>query len=269
MPNNTKITKTPALQLSSLATFDEDKLPIEGQNNITFRANATYAWVTFVNSLKAFNTLINQTNALSLDLTSKQVQTSSNTKIVQDDRVFLDNLRVQSASTLAILQNIIGDFTSAIQEPSSPNIGSFWFDSSTKILKVYDGSFWQGVSVPRYSPQSEKTFIFEASLSKDDFINTLEANYYLEDDCLSVFFNGLKLLISSDYTLKEDTSIEDNKKYFISLSQNIKDKLQIKDTINITNLGSIQVLNENTSLEQNIKNYIDKSLREIQTQKEN
>jgi len=264
-----KNTDTTALQLDSLATFNEDKLPIEGQDNITFRANATYAWVTFVNSLKAFNTLIDQTNALSLDLTSKQAQTSIDSASAQSNKTFLDNLRVQSSSTLAILQNIIGDFTSASQEPSSPNIGSFWFDSSTKILKVYDGSFWQGVSIPKYSPLSEKTFIFEASSSKDDFINTLEQNYYLQDDCISVFFNGLKLLLSSDYTLKEDTSVDNDKKYFISLAQNIKDKLQIKDTINITSLGSVQVLNNNSALEQNIKNYIDKSLREIQTRREN
>ena len=107
-----------------------------------------------------------------------------------------------SASALSAsnsLDSFNDNYTSSTTAPTSPEEGALWFDETTDIMKVYNGSSWQsaGSSVNGTSERQAYT----ATAGQTVFNATYDSGF------VDVYLNGIKILDGTDFTATNGSSI--------------------------------------------------------------
>jgi hypothetical protein len=97
------------------------------------------------------------------------------------------------SSNISSVNSFSSQYTISASEPSSPNEGLLWFDTSTDTMKVYNGSSFQnaGSSVNGTSSRGS----FTATAGQTSFATTGYDSGYID-----VYLNGVKLILSTDFT---------------------------------------------------------------------
>ena len=97
------------------------------------------------------------------------------------------------SSNISSVNSFSSQYTISASEPSSPNEGLLWFDTSTDTMKVYNGSSFQnaGSSVNGTSSRGS----FTATAGQTSFATTGYDSGYID-----VYLNGVKLIGGTDFT---------------------------------------------------------------------
>jgi hypothetical protein len=107
-----------------------------------------------------------------------------------------------SASALSAansLDSFNDNYTSSTTEPTSPEEGALWFDETTDIMKVYNGSSWQSAGSSVNGTSERNTYT--ATASQTTFNATYDSGY------VDVYLNGIKLQDTVDFTATNGTNI--------------------------------------------------------------
>lgn len=132
------------------------------------------------------------------DLTAV-INNSANIATVGNNIANVNTVATNVSSVTNVSNNIssVNSFSSqysiSASEPSSPNEGLLWFDTSTDTMKVYNGSSFQnaGSSVNGTSSRGS----FTATAGQTSFATTGYDSGYID-----VYLNGVKLILSTDFT---------------------------------------------------------------------
>jgi hypothetical protein len=97
------------------------------------------------------------------------------------------------SNNISSVNSFSSQYTISASEPSSPNEGLLWFDSSTDTMKVYNGNSFQnaGSSVNGTSSRGS----FTATAGQTSFATTGYDSGYID-----VYLNGVKLIGGTDFT---------------------------------------------------------------------
>jgi hypothetical protein len=97
------------------------------------------------------------------------------------------------SNNISSVNSFSSQYTISASEPSSPNEGLLWFDTSTDTMKVYNGNSFQnaGSSVNGTSSRGS----FTATAGQTSFATTGYDSGYID-----VYLNGVKLIESTDFT---------------------------------------------------------------------
>jgi hypothetical protein len=97
------------------------------------------------------------------------------------------------SNNISSVNSFSSQYSISASEPSSPNEGLLWFDTSTDTMKVYNGSSFQnaGSSVNGTSSRGS----FTATAGQTSFATTGYDSGYID-----VYLNGVKLILSTDFT---------------------------------------------------------------------
>ena len=103
------------------------------------------------------------------------------------------------SSNISSVNSFSSQYTISASEPSSPNEGLLWFDTSTDTMKVYNGSSFQnaGSSVNGTSSRGS----FTATAGQTSFATTGYDSGYID-----VYLNGVKLILGTDFTATGGTN---------------------------------------------------------------
>ncbi len=132
------------------------------------------------------------------DLTSV-INNSANIATVGNNIANVNTVATNVSSVTNVSNNISSvnsfssQYTISASEPSSPNEGLLWFDTSTDTMKVYNGNSFQnaGSSVNGTSSRAS----FTATAGQTSFATTGYDSGYID-----VYLNGVKLIESTDFT---------------------------------------------------------------------
>ena len=106
---------------------------------------------------------------------------------------------VTSATSAATsLATFTGQYVSQTTAPSSPDTGDLWFDTSTSIMKVYNGASWANAGSSVNGIENSVQYI--ATAGQTTFSATYDAGY------VDVYLNGI-LLATTDYTATNGSSV--------------------------------------------------------------
>jgi hypothetical protein len=103
-----------------------------------------------------------------------------------------------AGNAAASLATFTGQYVSQSSQPSSPDTGDLWFDTTNNIMKVYNGTNWVNAGSSVNGVQNSVQHI--ATAGQTTFAATYDITY------LQVYLNG-GLLAASDYTATNGTSI--------------------------------------------------------------
>jgi hypothetical protein len=97
------------------------------------------------------------------------------------------------SNNISSVNSFSSQYTISASEPSSPNEGLLWFDTSTDTMKVYNGNSFQnaGSSVNGTSSRGS----FTATAGQTSFATTGYDSGYID-----VYLNGVKLIEGTDFT---------------------------------------------------------------------
>ena len=100
---------------------------------------------------------------------------------------------VNVSNNISSVNSFSAQYTISASEPSSPNEGLLWFDTSTDTMKVYNGNSFQnaGSSVNGTSSRGS----FTATAGQTSFATTGYDSGYID-----VYLNGVKLIEGTDFT---------------------------------------------------------------------
>jgi len=103
------------------------------------------------------------------------------------------------SNNISSVNSFSSQYTISASEPSSPNEGLLWFDTSTDTMKVYNGNSFQnaGSSVNGTSSRGS----FTATAGQTVFTTTGYDSGYLD-----LYLNGVKLIDGTDFTATNGTS---------------------------------------------------------------
>ena len=107
-----------------------------------------------------------------------------------------------SASALSAsnsLDSFNDNYTSSTTAPTSPEEGTLWFDTSTDIMKVYNGSSWQSAGSSVNGTSERQTYT--ATAGQTVFNATYDSGF------VDVYLNGIKILDGTDFTATNGSSI--------------------------------------------------------------
>ena len=144
------------------------------------------------------------TTVATTDLTAV-INNSANIATVGANIASVNTVATNSSAVVNVSNNInsvnsfSSQYTISASEPSSPNEGLLWFDTSVDIMKVYDGSSFQnaGSSVNGTSSRGS----FTATAGQTVFTTTGYDSGYLD-----LYLNGVKLIDGTDFTATNGTS---------------------------------------------------------------
>ena len=111
--------------------------------------------------------------------------------------------------------------------------GSLWFDTISKVMKVYNGSAW--VSAGSTVNGTANRYVYTATASQTTFSATYETGY------VDVYLNGVKQLNGTDFTATSGTSV-------VFASPLITD-----DVVDIVAYGTFELINVYTKTEADAK----------------
>jgi len=138
------------------------------------------------------------TTVATTDLTAV-INNSANIATVGANISSVNTVATNSAAVVNVSNNISSvnsfsaQYTISASEPSSPNEGLLWFDTSTDTMKVYNGNSFQnaGSSVNGTSSRGS----FTATAGQTSFATTGYDSGYID-----VYLNGVKLIEGTDFT---------------------------------------------------------------------
>jgi hypothetical protein len=123
------------------------------------------------------------------------------------DTVANDITNVNTVATnLTDINSFADTYFISATAPGSPTEGDLWFDTSTDTMKVYNGGSWQnaGSSVNGTSQRSNYT-VGTASGTYTGSTTVFPAIY--DVGFVDVYLNGIKLVVSDDFTATNGSSI--------------------------------------------------------------
>ena len=103
---------------------------------------------------------------------------------------------LSASNDLATFQ---GQYTSSATEPTGSNEGDLWFDESTDIMKVYNGSSWQSAGSSVNGTSSRDTYT--ATQGQTTFNSNYDVGF------VDVYLNGIKLQDTVDFTATNGSSV--------------------------------------------------------------
>ena len=144
------------------------------------------------------------TTVATTDLTAV-INNSANIATVGANISSVNTVATNSAAVVNVSNNISSvnsfsaQYTISASEPSSPNEGLLWFDTSTDTMKVYNGNSFQnaGSSVNGTSSRGS----FTATAGQTSFATTGYDSSYID-----VYLNGVKLIDGTDFTATDGTN---------------------------------------------------------------
>ena len=102
------------------------------------------------------------------------------------------------SNAAASLESFTGQYLSQATAPSSPDTGDLWFDETTTIMKVYDGTTFVNAGSTVNGIENSVEYI--ATAGQTTFVATYDIGF------LQVYQNGFRL-DASDYTATNGTSV--------------------------------------------------------------
>lgn len=174
-----------------------------------------------------YNTTVNRMKVYDLGTTSWLFISPSAAEQTNIDAVANDITNVNTVAANLTDVNAFADtyFISATV-PASPTTGDLWFDTTTSIMKVYDGSNFVNAGSAINGTSARYNYV--ATAGQTTFAAVYDAGF------VDVYLNGIKLVVNSDFTATSGTNIV------------LTTGAALNDTINIIGYGTF-VLN-NTSL---------------------
>ena len=97
------------------------------------------------------------------------------------------------SNNISSVNSFSSQYTISASEPSSPNEGLLWFDTSTDTMKVYNGNSFQNAGSSVNGTSSRGSFI--ATAGQTSFATTGYDSGYID-----VYLNGVKLIEGTDFT---------------------------------------------------------------------
>lgn len=160
--------------------------------------------ITGVNAISAAVTAVNS-NSSNINTVSTDLNGSNNIGLVGAGMANINLVGGSIANVNVVATNIssvnaFGDqYEVSASEPSSPNEGLLWFDTSTDTMKVYNGNSFQnaGSSVNGTSARGS----FTATAGQTSFATTGYDSGYID-----VYLNGVKLIDGTDFTATDGTN---------------------------------------------------------------
>lgn len=177
---------------------------VNSTGNYIANVNTVASNIDDVNTVAGNNTNIitvanNNNNVASVASNIANVNTTaSNISNVNTTATNIASINNASANIDSI--NNFGDtYFVGDTAPTSPTEGDLWFDSSTDIMKVYNGSAWQSAGSSVNGTSERQTYT--ATSGQTDFASTYDAGF------IDVYVNGIKLLDGTDFTATNGTTV--------------------------------------------------------------
>ncbi len=154
-----------------------------------------------------YNTTDNRMKVYDLGTTTWLFLAPTNAEQTNINTVANDITNVNTVATnITDVNSFANTYFISATAPSSPTEGDLWFDTSTDMMKVYNGSSWQtaGSSVNGTS-QRYNYVVGTSSGSYTGSTTVFPATY--DVGFVDVYLNGVKLVVSTDFTATNGTSI--------------------------------------------------------------
>ena len=209
--SNLKISPAEQANIDTVAASIADVSTVAGIDTDVTAVAAIDADVTTVSGIAANVTTVAgiSANVTTVAGISANVVTvsgiSANIATVAGDSADITTVATNIGDVNIVAANISGiaDFADtyvvSATEPVSPIEGTLWFDTSTDIMKVYNGSSFQaaGSSVNGTSERQSYT----ATNGQTTFAATYDAGY------VDVYLNGVKLVDGTDFTATDGSNV--------------------------------------------------------------
>jgi len=110
------------------------------------------------------------------------------------------------AANISDVNNFADTYFVSATEPSSPTVGDLWFDTTNQIMKVYtDSGFANAGSSVNGTSERQNYVVGTPSGSYDGSTTVFPATY--DAGFVDVYLNGVKLVVGTDFTATNGTSI--------------------------------------------------------------
>jgi hypothetical protein len=171
--------------------------------NVTTVAGVSADVTTIGTDLSGPNT-IGAVSGISSDVTAVSNISSDVTSVAAiSSNVSLVGGSINSVNVVATNISSVNDFADTYvvspTEPSSPVEGMLWFDTTTDIMKVYNGSSFQNAGSAINGTSERNTYT--ATSGQTTFAATYDVGF------VDVYLNGVKLVNSTDFTATDGSSI--------------------------------------------------------------
>ena len=154
-----------------------------------------------------YNTTDNRMKVYDLGTTTWLFLAPTNAEQTNINTVANDITNVNTVATnITDVNNFADTYFISATAPGSPTEGDLWFDTSTDTMKVYNGGSWQnaGSSVNGTSQRYNYT-VGTASGTYTGSTTVFPAIY--DVGFVDVYLNGIKLVVSDDFTATNGSSI--------------------------------------------------------------
>lgn len=157
-----------------------------------------------ITSLLALSTEITTVSGISADVTTVAGLSSNISTVVSisSDITAVAGIAPDVtvvAANVSGIANFADKYVVSATEPVSPTEGMLWYDTSTDIMKVYNGSSFQSAGSSVNGTAERNTYT--ATSGQTTFAATYDAGY------VDVYLNGVKLVAGTDFTATNGSSI--------------------------------------------------------------
>jgi len=169
-----------------------------------------------------YNTTVDRMKVYDLSTTSWLFISPTAAEQINIDAVANDITNVNTVATnLTDINSFADTYFIAATAPSSPTLGDLWFDTSSDTLKFYSASGWQNAVSSVNGTSQRVTYI--ATSGQTTFAATYDVGY------VDVYLNGIKLIVGTDFTATNGTSIV------------LASGATLNDTVNIVAYGTFNI----------------------------
>ena len=239
---NVNTTASISADVTTVAGISGDVSTVAGiSTNVTAVANNNANVTTVANDIANVNTV----GGISTDVTAVAAVDTDVTTVagVTGDVSTVAGISADVSSVAAIDTDVstvaanITDVNSfadtyfvSATEPTSPTIGDLWFDTTNQIMKVYtDSGFANAGSSVNGTSERQNYVVGTPSGSYDGSTTVFPATY--DAGFVDVYLNGVKLVVGTDFTATNGTSIT------------LTSAASTGDVVNIIGYGTFELAN--------------------------
>ena len=154
-----------------------------------------------------YNTTVDRMKVYDLSTTSWLFISPTAAEQTNIDTVANDITNVNTVATnLTDINAFANTYFISATAPSSPTEGDLWFDTSTDMMKVYNGSSWQAAGSSVNGTSQRYNYVVGTSSGSYTGSTTVFPATY-DVGFVDVYLNGVKLVVSTDFTATNGTSI--------------------------------------------------------------
>jgi hypothetical protein len=164
--------------------------------------------ITGVNAISAAVTAVNNISSTIVNVNANSANINFLAAIESDISTVsgISSSVVQTAANFSGIADFADTYKVSASQPASPIEGTLWFDTTSDIMKVYDGNAFQNAgSSVNGTVESREYTVGTISGTYDGNLSSFPAAY--DSGYVHVWFNGVKLVDGADFTATDGSNI--------------------------------------------------------------